>query len=47
MISLDTDIVEGDCEGQYAIVRTFTASDLCGNETVAAQNAKWSTKLLP
>ena len=34
---LDTDIVEGDCEGQYAIVRTFTASDLCGNETVAAQ----------
>ena len=36
-VSLDTDIVDGDCEGQYTIVRTFTATDLCGNETVASQ----------
>ena len=36
-VSLDTDILDGDCEGQYTIVRTFTATDLCGNETVASQ----------
>ena len=36
-VSLDTDIVDGECEGQYTIVRTFTATDLCGNQTVASQ----------
>ncbi|MDC3397083.1 hypothetical protein OAW57_00145, partial [Flavobacteriales bacterium] len=36
-VSLDTDIVDGECEGQYTIVRTFTATDLCGNETLASQ----------
>ena len=36
-VSLDTDILDGECEGQYTIVRTFTATDLCGNETVASQ----------
>ena len=32
-ITIDTDVIDGDCEGQYTIVRTFTAVDECGNET--------------
>ena len=36
-VSMDVEVTEGECDGQYTIVRTFTATDLCGNETIEAQ----------
>jgi predicted nucleic acid-binding Zn ribbon protein len=36
-ISEVQETVPGDAAGNYTIVRTFTATDLCGNETVASQ----------
>ncbi len=35
---LGEEIIEGECADSYTIVRTWVASDDCGNETVQSQN---------
>jgi len=36
-VEVAEETVEGSCAGNYSIVRTFTATDACGNFTVATQ----------
>ena len=36
-IELETEIIEGDCPQSYQIVRTWTATDDCDNESMATQ----------
>ena len=36
-ITLDVDTALGACPGQYTVTRNFTATDVCGNDTSAAQ----------
>ena len=36
-IEVELEVVTGDCEGAYSWVRTFTATDDCGNSTSAQQ----------
>ncbi|WP_028890685.1 gliding motility-associated C-terminal domain-containing protein [Tenacibaculum sp. 47A_GOM-205m] len=36
-VTFDEEIVEGSCANNYEIVRNWTATDVCGNETVHTQ----------
>ena len=37
IISVDEEIIAGDCANEYTLIRTFTASDDCGNASTATQ----------
>ena len=37
-IDVSSETVSGDCAGNYTVVRTFTATDACGNSTSADAN---------
>ena len=36
-ISVEEEMIAGDCANEYTLIRTFTASDDCGNASVATQ----------
>ena len=36
-ISVEEEVIAGDCANEYILIRTFTASDDCGNASVATQ----------
>ena len=36
-IAVELEVVPGDCDGAYSWIRTFTATDDCGNATSAQQ----------
>jgi hypothetical protein len=36
-ISVSPEIIEGDCPAEYTMIRTYTATDNCGNSTTATQ----------
>ena len=36
-ITVESETTMGDCAGNYTIIRTFTATDACGNSTSATQ----------
>ena len=36
-ISVEEEIIAGDCANEYTLIRTFTASDDCGNASTATQ----------
>ena len=36
-MAIDVEVVAGDCDGNYSWIRTFTATDDCGNQTSAQQ----------
>lgn len=42
-----TDTIEGDCVGDYTLVRTFTATDDCGNTTTAVQTITVTDEIAP
>lgn len=41
-VSHTDSIVSGDCEGQYTLLRTFTASDNCGNQ----RDSLWTVQVI-
>ena len=36
-VTIDEEILPGDCPQEYSVIRTYTAMDECGNETVMSQ----------
>ena len=46
-ITIDTEVIDGECEGQYTMIRTFIAVDDCGNESTATQTINVSDNEAP
>jgi hypothetical protein len=46
-VEVSEEIIPGDCENNYSIVRTFTATDACGNSAEATQTIVISDEEAP
>ncbi len=44
---MDEETIEGSCEGSYTLVRTWTATDACGNVATAAQSIEVYDNIAP
>ncbi len=47
IVTLDSNIIPGTCEDTHTIIRTWTATDLCGNTSTASQTINVSDNTNP